>query len=140
MQNLKTFFEKCNELLTKDGMMLHHTISSNYSKLVTDPFFDKYIFPGGVLPSLAQISSATENKFVIEDVHNFGPDYDRTLMEWHKNINKKWKEIPNYDERFQRMWNYYLLASAAGFRSRNLQLLQIVFRRLSAKGTYKAVR
>ena len=139
-KNLKTFFDKCNELLTKDGMMLHHTISSNYSKLVTDPFFDKYIFPGGVLPSLAQISSATENKFVIEDVHNFGPDYDRTLMEWHININKKWKEIPNYDERFQRMWNYYLLASAAGFRSRNLQLLQIVFRRLSAKGTYKAVR
>lgn len=139
-KNLGTFFSKCDELLTDKGIMLHHTISSNYSKLVTDPFFDKYIFPGGVLPSLAQISSASEKKFIIEDVHNFGPDYDKTLMQWHKNINSKWSEIPNYDERFRRMWNYYLLASAAGFRSRNLQLLQVVFRRNAAKGIYKAIR
>ena len=139
-KNLKTFFGKCDELLTDQGIMLHHTISSNFSKLVTDPFFDKYIFPGGVLPSLAQISSAVEGRFVIEDVHNFGPDYDKTLMEWHKKINEKWHELPNYDERFKRMWNYYLLASAAGFRSRNMQLLQVVFRRVSAKSAYLAVR
>ena len=106
-KNYKTFFGKCDELLTKDGRMLHHTIASNLSKLVTDPFFDRYIFPGGVLPSLAQIAAATENVFVIEDVHNFGPDYDRTLLEWQKNISAKWSEIPEYDERFQRMWDYY---------------------------------
>ena len=139
-KNLKTFFQKCDDLLTPDGIMLHHTISSNVSKLVTDPFFDRYIFPGGVLPSLAQISSAIENKLVIEDVHNFGPDYDLTLMQWHKNINKHWHEIPEYDERFKRMWNYYLLSSAAGFRARNLQLLQLVFRKPVSRKTYQTSR
>lgn len=139
-KNLKTFFEKCNQLLANDGMMLHHTISSNVTKLVTDPFFDRYIFPGGVLPSLAQISGASENRFIVEDVHNFGPYYDTTLLAWYQNINSKWSEIPEYDERFRRMWNYYLLSSAAGFRSRNLQLLQVVFRRIHAEGTYQAVR
>jgi cyclopropane-fatty-acyl-phospholipid synthase len=139
-KNLKTFFKKCDSLLAKNGMMLHHTISSNLSKHATDPFFDRYIFPGGVLPSFAQISSAAENKFIIEDVHNFGPDYDRTCMEWYRNINRHWSEIPQYDERFRRMWNYYLLASAAGFRARNIQLIQMVFRRMHAPGNYIAVR
>ena len=139
-KNLGTFFDKCDSLLASDGMMLHHTISSNLSKHVTDPFFDRYIFPGGVLPSLAQISAAVENKFVIEDVHNFGSDYDLTCMEWYRNINQRWQEIPHYDERFRRMWNYYLLSSAAGFRARNIQLLQVVFRRMHAEGRYEAVR
>ena len=139
-KNYKTFFGKCNELLAPNGRMLHHTISSNVSKLVTDPFFDRYIFPGGVLPSLAQIAGAVENVFVIEDVHNFGPYYDRTLLEWHRNISAKWGEIPQYDERFKRMWNYYLLSSAAGFRAGHLQLLQCVFQRVGQRPTYVTAR
>jgi len=139
-KNYETFFDKCISLLKPDGMMLHHTIASNLSKEVTDQFFDRYIFPGGVLPSLAQISRAVEKKVIIEDVHNFGPDYDKTLLAWHKNINKRWKELPDYDERFQRMWNYYLLSSAAGFRARHIQLLQVVFRPMTSRGAYKAVR
>ena len=139
-KNLETLFDKCISLLAPDGMMLHHTIASNETKQVTDPFFDRYIFPGGVLPSLAQISRAVEKKVIIEDVHNFGPDYEKTLLQWHANINKKWKEIPNYDERFRRMWNYYLLSSAAGFRTRHIQLLQVVFRQITSRGAYKAVR
>ena len=139
-KNYKTFFEKCDELLTKDGRMLHHTIASNLTKQVTDPFFDRYIFPGGVLPSLAQIANAVENKFIIEDVHNFGPDYDRTLLEWQKNIAAKWDEIPQYDERFRRMWDYYLLSSAAGFRAGHLQLLQCVFQRVGQRPTYITAR
>ena len=139
-KNYKTFFAKCNELLAPGGMMLHHTITSNETKQRTDPFFDRYIFPGGVLPSLTQIASATEKKWIIEDVHNFGPDYDRTLMAWHKNINAKWKEIPAYDERFRRMWNYYLLSSAAGFRAGHLNLLQNVMRRRDVRETYATAR
>jgi cyclopropane-fatty-acyl-phospholipid synthase len=139
-KNLKRFFTKCDDLLADGGMMLHHTIGSLSSENHTDPFFDRYIFPGGVVPSLAQISKAVEKKWVIEDVHNFGPDYDRTLMDWHKNINSKWDEIPHYDERFRRMWNYYLLASAAGFRARSLQLMQVVFRRPGKSSKYKSVR
>ncbi len=139
-KNYKTFFAKCDELLAPGGMMLHHTITSNETKQRTDPFFDRYIFPGGVLPSLTQIASATEKKWIIEDVHNFGPDYDRTLMAWHKNINAKWKEIPAYDERFRRMWNYYLLSSAAGFRAGHLNLLQNVMRRRDVRETYVTAR
>lgn len=139
-RNYSTFFGKCDELLARDGRMLHHTIASNLTKQVTDPFFDRYIFPGGVLPSLTQISSAVENKFVIEDLHNFGPDYDRTLLEWQKNISVKWQEIPQYDLRFQRMWNYYLLSSAAGFRAGHLQLIQCVFQRVGQRPTYIAAR
>ncbi len=126
-QNLGEFFERCNALLDDGGMMLHHTIGSNESKTHSDPWFDKYIFPGGVLPSLGQISQAAEDAWTIEDVHNIGPDYDRTLMEWHANITARWDELPHYDERFRRTWDYYLLGSAASFRVRVLQLWQVVF-------------
>ena len=126
---LKTFFRRCNDLLDAGGMMLHHTIGSLESKNHTDPWFDKYIFPGGVVPSLAQISSATEKDWVIEDLHNFGPYYDRTLMAWHRNVTAAWDDLPAYDERFRRTWDYYLLSSAGSFRARALQLWQIVFTR-----------
>ncbi len=139
-KNLEHFFATCRQLLKPDGIMLHHTISSTYSKKSTDKYFDRYIFPGGVLPSVAQIASACEKKFVIEDLHNFGLDYDKTLMAWFENINQRWEEIPQYDHRFQRMWNYYLLASAAGFRARNLKLVQMVFRQGGAKLNYLPVR
>ena len=139
-KNLKSFFKKCSDLLTPDGVMLHHTIGSTFSKNVTDPFFDKYIFPGGVLPSLAQISRAVEKELIIEDVHNFGPNYDPTLMAWKSNISARWHEIPQYDRRFQRMWEYYLLASAAGFRARRLQLFQVVLRKEGQLSEYRSVR
>jgi cyclopropane-fatty-acyl-phospholipid synthase len=139
-RNLKSFFDVCDRLLTPDGVMLHHTIGSLISKIHSDPFFDRYIFPGGVLPSLAQFSQAAEPDWVVEDVHNFGPDYDRTLMAWHANIESRWWQIPQYDERFRRMWRFYLLGSAAGFRSRSLQLWQIVVRRKGIAARYQPVR
>ena len=128
-RNLKTFFERCDRLLSGDGMMLHHTIGSLESKHHTDPWFDKYIFPGGVVPSLAQITSACEQDWVIEDVQNFGPYYDRTLMAWHRNVTEAWTDLTGYDERVRRTWDYYLLSSAGSFRARALQLWQIVFTR-----------
>ena len=140
-KNLQAFFDVCDGLLAPDGVMLHHTIGSNESKLRSDPWFDRYIFPGGVVPSLEQISGAALHNWAIEDVHNFGPDYDRTLMAWFDNIEARWDEIPHYDERFRRTWRYYLMASAASFRVRNLQLWQIVFRRSArVSGVYQAVR
>ena len=139
-RNLKRFFDVCGERLADDGMMLHHTIGSNESKSHIDPWFDKYIFPGGNLPSIAHIAAAAEKRWVIEDLHNFGPDYDRTLMAWHANAEAAWADLPNYDERFRRMWRYYLLASAGSFRARNLQLWQIVFRKIRTSPTYTAPR
>ena len=140
-KNLRTFFNTCDDRLASDGMMLHHTIGSNESKNRTDPWFDKYIFPGGVVPSLEQVTGASLKTWVVEDVHNFGSDYDRTLLEWSNRIEARWPEIPHYDDTFRRMWNYYLMASAASFRVRNLQLWQVVFRKpMQVTGVYEAVR
>jgi cyclopropane-fatty-acyl-phospholipid synthase len=140
-KNLRTFFDVCRAVLDPDGMMLHHTIGSNDWLTSGDPWFDRHIFPGGVLPSLGQISRASEGHWSIEDVHNFGPDYDRTLMQWHANLAARWEEIPHYDERFRRTWNYYLQGSAAAFRSRSAQLFQIVFTpSRQRRRTYRSVR
>ena len=140
-KNLGRFFDACDRLLVDDGLMLHHTIGSNDRSDRADPWFDKYIFPGGVLPSLGQIADACGGRWVIEDVHNFGPDYDRTLMAWSANIEAAWPDLPDYDERFRRTWRYYLMASAAGFRTRNLQLWQVVFSRTGRRSdVYPAVR
>ncbi len=140
-RNYPGFFDRCGELLASDGLMLHHTIGSNESKESTDAWFDRYIFPGGVVPSLHQIAGAAQPRWTIEDVHNLGPDYDRTLMEWFDRIEARWHEIPHYDERFRRTWRYYLLSSAASFRVRNLQLFQVVFSRTGrVSPTYRATR
>jgi cyclopropane-fatty-acyl-phospholipid synthase len=140
-KNYPRFFKRCQKLLKPDGLMLHHVIGGNYSRHATDPWIDKYIFPGGVLPSLAQLSRAIENRFIIEDVHNFGPYYDQTLMAWHDNFVSHYPEISDrYDERFYRMWTYYLLSSAGGFRARRLQLWQLVMRPVEPSPVYEAVR
>ena len=138
-KNLPAFFDKCHDLLDADGLMLHHTIGSNDWKSSGDPWFEKYIFP--VVPSLGQIARAAQGRWSIEDVHNLGPDYDRTLMEWYTNISPRWSEIAHYDQRFRRMWDYYLLGCAAAFRVRALQLWQIVFTRSKRpRPAYEAVR
>jgi cyclopropane-fatty-acyl-phospholipid synthase len=140
-RNLRRFFEQCRKVLHPDGMMLHHTIGSNEWKTTGDPWYERYIFPGGVLPSLGQISRGAGEHWSIEDVHNFGPDYDRTLLAWHANISARWSELPHYDERFRRTWDYYLLSSAAGFRSRSIQLFQVVFTpSRQRRGVYPALR
>ena len=80
-----------------------------------------------MIPSIAQIGQAMEKLFVMEDWHNFGEHYDKTLMAWFKNFDAAWPELKKeYDERFYRMWKYYLLSCAGVFRSRGLQLWQIV--------------
>ncbi|MFK5925504.1 MAG: cyclopropane fatty acyl phospholipid synthase [Desulfuromusa sp.] len=126
-KNYHTFFETVGKLLQDDGLFLLHTIGGNAPAEHTDPWIDRYIFPNGMMPSARQISSAFEDYFILEDWHSFGPDYDKTLMAWHRKFNDSWPEIKgNYDERFRRMWSYYLLASAGSFRARKNQLWQIV--------------
>jgi cyclopropane-fatty-acyl-phospholipid synthase len=140
-KNYPAFFAKCKDLLHQDGLMLHQLIGANQSNNYTDPWTDKYIFPGGVLPSLTQVSRAVENLFAIEDVHNFGLYYDKTLMAWHDNFVRRYSEIRNrYNDRFYRMWRYYLLSCAGAFRARNLQLWQIVMRNIQVSKVYTAVR
>lgn len=141
-KNYKSFFEICKRMLSEDGIMLHHTIAYNSPSKHVDPFISKYIFPGGVLPTLAQISTAVQkNRLIIEDVQNIGPDYDKTLMAWHKNFTVHYSEIQeNYNNRFYRMWEFYLLICAGAFRARQLQLWQIVMRHNKPAQTYIAAR
>ncbi len=140
-KNYKEFFSKCHQLLSDDGIMLHHTIGQNSSVRSTDPWIDKYIFPGGVIPSMKQISKAVEKKLIIEDVHNFGPDYDKTLMAWFHNFVTNYPKVNNYyDKRFYRMWILYLQICAALFRTRDKQLWQIVLRKIHPSETYQGIR
>ena len=94
-----------------------------------------------MLPSIRQIGGAIEKRFVMEDWHNFSADYDRTLMAWHENFENGWNEIKSgYDERFYRMWTYYLLSCAGIFRARKSQLWQIVFSKKGVPGGYVPTR
>jgi cyclopropane-fatty-acyl-phospholipid synthase len=127
-KNYRKFMEVSHRCLKNDGIFLLHTIGSNESKIKADPWITKYIFPNGVLPSIAQISRAAEGLFVIEDLHNLGPHYDKTLMAWHNNFQNAWPGMKNrFDDAFKRMWEYYLLSCAGAFRARDIQLWQIVF-------------
>ncbi|MFO7953640.1 MAG: class I SAM-dependent methyltransferase, partial [Thioalkalivibrio sp.] len=128
-KNFRAFFELARSRLKPGGLMLLHTIGGNVSRSSTDRWIAKYIFPGGVIPSEAQLTRAKEGLFVLEDWHNFGPDYDRTLMAWDANFVAAWPELKQsegLDERFCRMWRYYLLSCAGAFRARHLNLWQLV--------------
>ena len=138
-KNYRTFMDKVCSLLKEDGLFLLHTIGSNRSQKTTDSWIQKYIFPNAVLPSVKQIGAAIEGHFVLEDWHAFGADYDRTLLQWYKNFQSNWHTLKKkYDERFFRMWKYYLLSCAGSFRARSNQLWQIVLSPRGIPGGYHA--
>lgn len=141
-KNYRTFMKIVSEHLKDDGIFLLHTIVENFSGIATDPWTDKYIFPNGSLPTVAEIGDAVAGLFVIEDLHNFSADYDKTLMAWQKNFESHWKgELEKkYSKRFYRMWNYFLLSFAGAFRARDNQLWQIVLTKGGLVGGYDSVR
>ena len=140
-KNYRSFIKLVSKRLKPNGLFLLHTIGGNRSKKSAEPWIIKYIFPQGMLPSAKQITKATEKLFVMEDWHNFGADYDKTLMAWFNNFNKNWDKLKsNYDERFYRMWKYYLLCCAGAFRARGQQLWQIVLSKGGVPGGYIPVR
>ncbi len=141
VKNYRTYFEVANRCLKKDGLFLLHTIGYKLSQLMSDPWIEKYIFPGGALPSIAQIGKATEGLFIVEDLHNFGADYDTTLLAWFKNFDAAWPKLrEKYGDRFYRMWKYYLLTCAGIARAREMQLWQIVLSKDGVPGGYRSVR
>ena len=136
-RNYRTFMKVAHRCLKADGLFLLHTIAGNSSVHSVDPWISKYIFPNSMLPSAKQISTAYEKLLVLEDWHSFGQFYDLTLMAWHRNFTRNWDSIKDmYDERFYRMWIYYLLSCAGSFRSRRNQIWQIVFSKNGVKGGY----
>jgi cyclopropane-fatty-acyl-phospholipid synthase len=137
-KNYKTFMKVVHRCLVTNGLFLLHTIAGNSSVNSTDRWINKYIFPNSMLPSSKQITTAAEGLFVLEDWHSFGQYYDNTLMAWYQNFTKNWDQIMDgYDERFYRMWTYYLLSCAGSFRARRNQLWQIVFSKQGVRGGYQ---
>lgn len=140
-KNHRCYFECARRLLAGDGLFVLHSIGSNLSNGATDPWIDRYIFPNSLLPSAAQITRALEGLFVLEDWHNFGSDYERTLCAWRDNVEQAWPTLgDHYDERFRRMWRYYLAVSIAAFRTRQAQLWQLVLSPHGVPGGYVCPR
>jgi len=130
VRNYKAYFGAANRVLKEGGLFVLHTIGTDRSFLDSDPWINRYIFPNGKIPSLRQLAAACEQHFIIEDVQNFGPDYDTTLMAWKDRFEAAWPELRSgYDERFRRMWRYYLACCAGSFRSAQMQIFQLVLRR-----------
>lgn len=140
-KNYSSYMAKTHGLLKKDGLFLLHTIGGNLSRTYGDPWIVKYIFPNSMIPSMAQICQSFEGKFIMEDWHNFGPDYDKTLMAWEHNFETKWQQLSaKYPEKFYRMWRFYLLSCAGAFRARSLQLWQIVLSKDGLVDGYSSIR
>ena len=140
-KNYRTYFEMARRCLKDSGFFLLHSIGGNRSVHAGDPWIDRYIFPNGMLPSIAQVGKAIEGLFVMEDWHNFGPYYDQTLMAWYENFEKAWPALrEKYGDRFGRIWRYYLLTCAGTFRAREAELWQIVLSPHGVPGGYASVR
>lgn len=140
-RNHAAFFAIIERVLEDEGLLLVHTIGNHLTNREVDPWVDKYVFPNGHLPSAAEIARAVEGRFLIEDWHNYGPDYDRTLMAWWDNFERAWPALRGkYGERFYRMWKYYLLSCAGFFRARQGQLWQLVLSKRARTAMYRSVR
>jgi cyclopropane-fatty-acyl-phospholipid synthase len=140
-KNYAVYFDTVHRTLKDDGLFLLHTIGNAVTSPKTDAWIDKYIFPNGKLPSAKEMASAVEGRFLIEDWHNFGSDYDHTLMAWWENFELAWPFLEaKYGKRFYRMWKYYLLSCAGYFRSRQGQLWQLVLSKPERGDVYRSVR
>jgi cyclopropane-fatty-acyl-phospholipid synthase len=129
-RNYRTYMKVIDRCLAPGGISLFHTIVNPRSQTVGDPWISRHVFPNSSLPSVAQLARAMEGFFLLDDLHFFGDDYDCTLMAWYHNFVRAWPQLKaNYCERFYRIWTYYLLMSAAVFRTRRAQLVQAVISR-----------
>lgn len=140
-KNYRDYFEVNRRCLKEDGLSLLHCIGTNHAPGRPDPWIEKYIFPNSMIPAASQVAAALEGLFVVEDWHNFGADYDRTLSAWRTNFDAAWPVLSGqYDERFRRMWHFYLSVSTAVFRSRRDQLWQLTLSPHGVPGGYRVPR
>jgi cyclopropane-fatty-acyl-phospholipid synthase len=123
-----TYFARCAELLTKDGVMLLHSIGRSEGPDTTNPWIAKYIFPGGYIPAMSEVLPAIERAgLLICDIEILRLHYAETLKAWRERFMARADEAMQlYDERFTRMWEFYLAASEMAFRKQNLMNFQIL--------------
>ena len=123
--NYHEYYDKCYDLLKDNGIMLIHTIGASRDKSKSD-FISTYIFPEGELPELSDLTKGYSDRWHLEDFQNIGKSYAKTLLCWYRNIDN-WTGLDNYDIRFRRMWEYYLLGCSAAFNMKNIYLWQLVY-------------
>ncbi len=140
-KNHRSFFESVRAALRPEGVFLLQSCGQDVSRPIADPWIDRYIFPNGCVPSPAQLTAASEGLFVLEDWHNMGTHYDRTLMNWWHRFEDAWPRFrEQYGDRFFRMFRYYMLSCAGAFRARQMQLFQTVHSPNGVPGGYEPVR
>ncbi len=122
-----TFFRKCAQLLVDDGVMVLHSIGRSEGPNVTNPWIAKYIFPGGYIPSLSEVLPRIENSgLLVTDIEILRLHYAETLKNWRARFLAHCEEVERiYDQRFVRMWEFYLAASEMAFREQNMMVMQI---------------
>jgi cyclopropane-fatty-acyl-phospholipid synthase len=123
----ETYFRRCAELLTDDGVMVLHSIGRSDGPDVTNPWISKYIFPGGYIPALSEVMPAIERAgLLVCDIEILRLHYADTLKAWRERFMARREEaVRLYDERFARMWEFYLASSEMSFRKQNLMNFQI---------------
>ncbi len=141
-KNLEPYFQSAYASLKDGGRFVIQAIANNKDVYNTNPWFSKYIFSDGVAPSTNQVDRAAKKTFgSAVDRHRITSDYDKTLLAWHENFTRAWPDLKNeYSERFKRMWDFYLLSVAGGFRSKEIQLDQSVFVKGDHRQEVRAVR
>lgn len=130
-RNFRTYLQKCRDLLTPQGVMLLHTIGRADGPNFTDRFTDKYIFPGGYIPALSEVLTANEFiRWFVTDVEVLRMHYAYTLRAWYdRTVAAREAIIALYDERFYRMWTFYLAGAIVSFTNGTLVNYQIQFSR-----------
>ncbi len=123
----ETFFRRCAELMTDDGVMLLHAIGRPDGPGSTNPWIEKYIFPGGYIPARSEVLPAIERAgLLVEDIEILRLHYAETLKAWRERFLARREEAARlYDERFVRMWEFYLAVSEMSFRKQNVMVFQI---------------
>ena len=122
-----TFFRKCAQLLDEDGVFLLHTIGRSGPPSVTNPWIAKYIFPGGYIPALSEVLPAIQRaRLVVTDVEILQLHYAETLKAWRERFLAHREDVERlYDQRFVRMWEFYLASSEMAFRESDMVVFQI---------------
>jgi len=122
-----TYFQRCAELLTDDGVMMLHSIGRSEGPGITNPWIAKYIFPGGYIPALSEVLPAIERAgLLVDDIEILRLHYAETLKAWRERFLARREEAAKlYDERFVRMWEFYLASSEMSFRKQNVMVFQI---------------
>lgn len=139
-KNLKSFMKQADKNLKKDGLILLQFDGKSESVNWNYLWIEKYVFPGTVTPSLAQIAESSENLFFLVDWEDFTKDYHTTMKHWHNNFVKNWKKIEhNYDERFFKLWEFYLTCCPATALANTQHLWQIVMQKVDSEKQYERI-